>query len=163
MIKQVFEPQPGRIAVIREAVSEIAKKVTREDGSEVNIFRTEESQEFEKKINPWALVVGVGAPRVTDYGTTITTDVERGNQVLVGEVGRNVPLVAADGSVDYIYVLPFEGVLGTLAHKCDKCEFTWRIKNDAKEQPALDEIACPKCPVIEKPTDQETRLVGMTR
>lgn len=148
MIKQAFTPGPGRVAVVREAVDEALSTVRREDGTEVKIVGAagglySTDVEYRRAINPWALVVGVGAARKTDYGTTIETDIRPGDKVLVAEVGKNVQLAAGD-EVDYIYVVPFEGVVGTLEWACgaDGCGYKSR----------REFTVCPQCPTIAKPT-----------
>lgn len=145
-IKQAFKPAPGRIAVVREAVDVALARVKRDDGTEVEIVGADGALyatdvEYRRAINPWALVVGVGDPRLTDYGTTITTDVKPGDKVLIAEIGKNVRLSAADGQEDYIYVLPFEGVMGSLQWECGACGH--------REREAMD--VCPECPTIVQP------------
>jgi co-chaperonin GroES (HSP10) len=147
-ISQAFKPAPGRIAVVREAVDIALARVKRDDGTEVEIVGADGALyatdvEYRRAINPWALVVGVGDPRLTDYGTTIVTDVKPGDKVLIAEIGKNVKLSAADGQEDYIYVLPFEGVIGTLEWACksEGCGYRSRREIDV----------CPECPVIEAP------------
>lgn len=147
-MKQMLTPQPGRIAVIRDEAEEFWNK-------ELGWVKIDDTKDFERKINPWALVVGVGDPRVTDYGTTVTTDVKAGERVLIGEVGRTVTLKTADGQAGNVYVLPFEGVLARLEWECEKCEWHGRIEpEDGK---------CPECPTIVAPTLVDTMKVARKR
>lgn len=149
MIHQRFTPAPGRIAVIRDEADEFWSE-------EFGWVKVDDTKEFEKKINPWALVVGVGASRVTDYGTTISTDIQPGERVLIGEVGRTVVLKTSDDKAGSIYVLPFEGVLGRLEWQCDKCKASCRV------EPENDK--CPNCPSLLKPSLQDMlKLAGRKR
>ncbi len=137
-MKQTFSPQPGKVAVILEA------SVTLKRAAASDIEVLDETEKYEKWINPWALVVGVGAPAIADTGREITTDVKPGEKVAISQVGRNLPLVSADGQVEYVYVLPFEGILGRLERECEKCGFTSRE--------SADDMECPQCPKIVAPT-----------
>lgn len=139
---------------------EYASEVHGPDGKAVKIWRPtdkwmSESAERRTVTNPWAFVVGVGAPRQTDYGTTITTDIQPGEKVMVAEVGRTVVLQTADGEAGSIFVLPFEGVLGKLRWKCAACK--WISTIEPKDQ------KCPACPSIVTPTMQEQKIVEMTK
>lgn len=150
-MRPAFKPAPGRIAVVREAVMEALSVVEREDGTKVEIVGADGDMystdvQYRKAINPWALVVGVGEPRRTDYGTTIETDVQEGDKVLISEVGRSVPLETADGEKDYVYVLPFEGILGVLEWACDKPGCGYRARREPQDG------LCLKCPRIETAT-----------
>lgn len=148
-MKQGFVCEPGRVAVVRE------KSVVQQQYEKAGLAVSEADAKWHEKINPWAFVVGVGAPRVTERGTLIETGIKEGMKVLVGEVGRYVEMLTADGSVDFIYVLPFEGVLGRLVHECEKCGW----KSEYEPEDGL----CPECPRLELPTTQETKLVDMTK
>lgn len=154
-MRQRFAPAAGKLAVIFEAVSEVVKEIETVDGKKTALYQTEEAAAYRKQVNPWALVVGVGGPRVSDTGRLIETDVKAGEKVAISQVGRNLPLVAADGQIEYVYVLPFEGVLGTLERECEKCGTVSRE--------SVDDLECPACPKIAAPTNQEVKLVGMTR
>jgi hypothetical protein len=147
-IKQAFKPAPGRIAVVREEVDEALKRVKRDDGSEVAIYGADgplnaTDKDYRRDTNPWALVVGVGESRLTDYGTTIGTDFLPGDRVLIADIGRYVELTATDGQRERIYVLPFEGVMGALEWACgaDGCGYVSR----------REFAECPQCPTIIRP------------
>lgn len=142
-MRMAFKPNPGKIAVVREGVAEEAVKFEREDGTEGAIVKPEETVAYEKHVNPWALVVGVGDPAITSSGRRVVSPNEKGDKILIAEVGRYVPLMDfATNKVDYVYTLPFDGVLGTLEHECAECGFHTRDYTI---------VECPKCPKIEKP------------
>lgn len=152
MIRQEFKPDRGKIAVMREAETALVKRA-RAAGIEVS----DETLHYEKRANPWAFVVGVGEPRVTEHGTTITTDVQAGDRVIIAEVGKNVPLTTADGQIDFVYVIPFEGVMGILQWRCtaEGCTYLSRTEPEDGE--------CPVCPKLATPTMQELKLVEMSK
>ena len=140
-MKMNFQPNAGRIAVVREADTALLRKA-----AGAKVILVDETVEWERRVNPWALVVGVGGPRQTDYGTTITTDVQVGEKVLVAQVGMSVWLEDGEGG-DYIYVVPFEGILGRLSFTCQNCNATISLS------PA--ENACPACePVRSAPAKE---------
>lgn len=145
-MKQTFTCMPGKIAVVREKVSETYDKAGL-------LARPETEREFASRVNPWALVVGVGGPKKTDHGTVIVTSVVPGDKVLVAQVGMSVFLDDGEGG-DWIYVVPFEGVLGKLVENCETCD---ALAVEGK---------CPTCPApvkIDVPTPDEVSIIQATR
>ncbi len=122
MIEQKLVPAPGHIAVVREFVEEVISKVQRDDGTEIGLIRPDYERDYTQRINPWALVVGVGAPRITDYGTTVQPPCALGDKVLISQIGRYIELTASTGQKEMIYVLPFEGVNATMKYVCSVCK-----------------------------------------
>lgn len=156
-MKQVLHAAPGKILVHRETDVEFYKYRQSLTGGPVLEFGTEEAKQ--RKSSPWALVVGVGKPEVTMYGNKITTDVQEGDFVLVAQIGMDVRLDAHDGSFTFVYVIPFEGVMGWLEVQCGACDYVSR-KN-------VRQIVCPKCGAgpekrvdIAAPTNAEVALAG---
>ncbi len=126
-VTQHLVPSPGRIVVVRERAAEKAGA----------IYKTEDTIEWESRSNPFALVVGVGGPRANPYGgPPETTDIEEGDKVIVGALGMPVPLVS-DGTIDYVYVVGFESIVGRLELVCGACGH--------HERNFAHEIKCPKC------------------
>lgn len=128
-VTQVLVPNPGKIVVVRERATETY-------GPNSRVYKTETDVEWESAVNPFSLVVGVGEPETTQYGTQITTTVQIGDKVVVAQVGMNVPLVA-NGKIDYVYVLGFNGVVGRLELVCGACGH--------RERHFAHEIKCKKC------------------
>lgn len=143
-MKQRFVPEVGRLAVVREA-SEALQRLRAAE-----LAAADETVQDQGNASQWALVVGVGGPRVSDSGREITTDVRPGEMVLVSEVGRFVKLKASDGTFDFIYVMPFEGVMGRLEWECEACNATREEKVYYRIEP--EGGICPTCPLVLRPT-----------
>lgn len=150
VLKQKFTPNPGRIAVVREAMSVDVARAER-----AGLAVADETRDYAKRANPFALVVGVGEPEVTQYGTTIYTDILPGDMVAVAEVGKYLTLDDGEGG-DTIYVMPFGGVLGRLTFHCDSCGFESRTRPESAPK-------CPQCPDLVAPTLADQNLVNLTR
>ncbi len=148
-MKQSFHPCPGKIAVVFEA----SVALQRMDAAGLEVLK--ETETYEKAVNPWGLVVGVGDPRITDNGRLVETDIQPGEKVAISQVGRTLPLKTCDGEIDFIYVLPFEGILGRVERDCEKCGFTSRE--------SVDDMECPACPKIIQPNDAERFATKMSK
>lgn len=156
-MKQRFIPAPGKIVVVREKAEQKIRY-----GS-LELERHPDDIEYETVANPWALVVGVGKPETLQNGQLLTTEYEEGDKVAVVQVGINLPLKTSDGKVDYIYVLPFDGVTGRVEAVCEKCQFVER------KSEAVMTLECPQCgdkpappPMICTPTlPQVSELTGL--
>jgi co-chaperonin GroES (HSP10) len=150
LLNQKFQPGPGRIAVVVDHETALTQRAKR-----AGIVVAEETAEFQQQRSPWAMVVGVGEPEVTQYGTTINTDVKEGDFVAFSRVGLTLWLDDGEEG-DYIYVLPFAGVLGRLSWSCEKCAFFSRSRPETAPN-------CPNCPDIVAPTLSDQNLVKLTR
>ena len=134
-MKQEFIPNNGRIAVVREAAAPKWKL------GQLELDKTDETKEYQTKANPWALVVGVGKPEVTAYGTKITTHIEPGDKVAVAQVGLYLPLETSDGVTDWIYVVPFDGIMGSVQARCENKDCGYVERKGS----AVMGLVCPKC------------------
>jgi co-chaperonin GroES (HSP10) len=150
ILNQKFQPGPGRVAVVVDHDTHLLQRAKR-----AGIIAPEETEDFQQQRSPWAMVVGVGEPEVTQYGTSITTDLQEGDFVAFSRVGLTLWLDDGDEG-DYIYVLPFAGVLGRLSWACGKCEFFSRTRPESAP-------LCPNCPDIVAPTLADQNLVKLTR
>jgi co-chaperonin GroES (HSP10) len=142
MIRNTVIPAPGNIAVLHEHIEETTRG---------GIIRPEDIRQDMQRVNPWALVVGVGDPRQTQYGTTITTNVKPGDKVLVGQHGREVEIDTPDGEQEFLYVVPFEGILASLGWQCSICGW----KTNQTDGPKVDRCIN-GCKDIQHPTLAET-------
>lgn len=143
---QKFVPAAGKVAVVREYLADVASTVVRDDGTAVQIFKTDETATFERKVNPWALVVGVGPEKITESGRVVPQPCEPGDRILVGQIGVSAELRAGD-QMETVFVLPFEGVLGRLESTCTVCERVYRTT--APEQCHCGGIVRPLMGVIQ--------------
>lgn len=157
MIRNIVVPAPGNVAVIREHVDEIISKVKTDDGREVAIIRTDENQEHAQRINPWALVVGVGPDRIDRHsGAAVAAPCKPGDKVLIAQVGRYIELRTPDGERQMMYVVPFEGVIAVAKWECSLCL--------AKFEAEPAERACPNgCQDIVRPSVAESIAVNAAK
>jgi hypothetical protein len=113
---------PGHIGVVREFTDEYWSK-------EFGWVKVDDTKDYEKKVNPFALVVAVGGPDTATDGTPITTDIEKGDIVAISMCGVNLPLKTHENEVLWVYVVPFAGVLAVKEWECDVCK--WKTRREA--------------------------------
>jgi hypothetical protein len=164
-IKHTVIPSPGNCIVVREHVDEYAARFTDKDGKQSGILRTEDQQALEQRINPWALVVGVGAPKITRDGLTIEAPCKLGDKVIAAQVGRYIDLRTPDGEVEYLYVIPFEGVIAKLGYRCTVCGLEIQsFGTETTERTDVRTLSCPNgCKTLDKPTPFQVENITRSR
>lgn len=152
MIHHALDVQPGKIAIVRERISDLASE-------QAEIFRPvgdfSESADWKTRTNPWALVVAVGPERILDNGRALTTNIERGDKICVGQVGMSIPLTAPGGEVEQIWLIPFEAAGAILTWACSTCD--WRSKREPEN------AKCPICVDIVMASLSDVQQVKATR
>lgn len=167
-MKQRLVAERGKILVSRPLTAHffeynqqgiISQELSGADGRTLEMKFTD--GQYRTVRSPWGLVIDVGKPETTLYGTTLKTDVEVGDWVCLAEIGLNVPLVSSSGEMEFIYAVAFDGVVGRLEVECgvEGCGYVNR-KNPRQ-------LICPKCgagPVAVTGAESETevRLVEPT-
>lgn len=145
MIRNFVQPAPGNVCVVRDRVEEVVSRVSTLAGGVAEIVRPEDERAYMQKVNPWALVVGVGASRRTQYGTTIDAPCAEGDRVLIAQVGKYVELRDDNGETEYLYVLPFEGVSAAMRYRCTICKSAFTTEPDGRRCPSgckdVDKVA----------------------
>lgn len=137
-MKPRFNPAPGKMAVIRERVTEEIKEVTRDDGSIVKLYQTDDRADYESTWNPWATVIAIG-DAYFEGDHEVKCEFMEGDRVAIMRSGVELTLTAPDGTEQAIYALSWPGGLGNVTSVCEFCEHIERQTH------RLNDPACASC------------------
>jgi len=163
-MKQTLIPNNGRIVARKASTREFYEyrpsPITfgEEDTNLVYIG----DNKYENIRQIWGMVVGVGKPETTMYGTRITTDAEEGDFIAMTNMGVEIPLENGKGQIEFLTVITFDGVLGRLEAVCDAPNCNYRDRKNVRL------VICPKCgagPAVElvKPSLVESAAVAASK
>lgn len=112
-----YKPTPGHLVVVRDRIEEqdghlVVSRVTTFGGKSAAILGTQDETKRKQAFEPWATVLMIGAPRMTDYGTTIQPpEVKEGQRILVSPTGGRDVVVGGGGTSMTITVIAFEAIV----------------------------------------------------
>lgn len=107
---------PGHVMVVRDRVEAVdsnvvLSKVTRDDGQAVPIFGSEDRRDLMQTFQPWATVLMVGDPYITDFGQTIQPPpVKPGMRVLIVATAAEDIDLEADGQSMRVTLVGFRAI-----------------------------------------------------
>lgn len=104
-----LEPTRGKIVVRRDRVGKTTDDDARQLESGLYIPVTVAKREESRNI--YATVLAVGKPRITDAGTEVPIDLAPGDRVLITPYTGTEYSYEADGKVDEVEVISYEGVI----------------------------------------------------
>jgi hypothetical protein len=136
-MKPHFNPAPGKMAVIRDRVSEEIKQIERTDGQIVTLYQTDDRADYETAWNPWGVVVAVG-DSYFEGDHEVTSIFEEGDRVAIMRSGVELTLTAPDGSEQRIYALSWAGAIGFITSVCEFCGHFERLADDLNNPTCSD-------------------------
>lgn len=106
----------GQVMVVRDRVEKahgeyVASRVVRDDGSSATILGTQYRGDMEQTFQPWATVLMVGDPYITDYGQTIQPPpVKPGMRVLIVATAAEDVDLEAGGETMRVTLVSFRAI-----------------------------------------------------
>jgi len=159
-MKQTLVPNNGYVLASRASTREFygyrPSPVALGDEDTNLVYVGEGKYEHVRQI--WAQVLDVGKSETTMYGTKITCDAEKGDFYAITNMGVEIPLEAGDGTIEFLTVIQFGGLLGRLEAFCDAPGCDYR----SRKEPRI--LICPKCgagPAVELVTPSLTESVAV--